>query len=214
MAEEMKLVVLDSKEQARLDELCGVVDRGIQTFFEVGMALAEIRDSKLYRETHGTFEEFCRDKWDISKRHVDRQISAYLVCRNINGTHGSQNDVELVPGNERQVRPLTEFDADTQRELWQRAIEYSIEVGTGKVTGAIVSAVVAEYLRKKAGSEIEKTRKHVSREAVIDPEFKQLFQGLLDQVSKEMNSGFKTTSRVAVLQYLDTLRDLVAKAKG
>ena len=209
MAEELKLVVLDSKEKARFDELCGVVDRGIKTFFEVGMALAEIKDKQLYRETHGTFEEFCYDKWDIHRRHAYRLIDGAMVVTNV--SHGTQN--LAVPTNERQARPLTEFEADLQRELWGLVLERSYE-NDGKITAALVSSVVAEYLRKQTKDGLEKTRTSMSREAVIAPVFKERFQALLDVVSDEVNTGFKNTSRVAVLNHLDAVRDLVARAKG
>ncbi|HEX6762895.1 MAG TPA: hypothetical protein VF094_08855 [Gaiellaceae bacterium] len=52
-------VGLDSRESARLAELEHVVEQGLQTFVEVGLALAEIRDGRLYRATHSTFAEYC-----------------------------------------------------------------------------------------------------------------------------------------------------------
>ena len=89
-----------------------------------------------------------------------------------------------------------------------------MELTRTSVTAALVSSVVAEYLRGKTRDELKKIREHTSREAVIAPVFKERFQGFLDVVSDEINSGFKHTSRVAVLNHLDAVRDLVAKAKG
>lgn len=40
-----------------LEENEAIIERGLATFVEVGTALAEIRDNRLYRESHGTFEE-------------------------------------------------------------------------------------------------------------------------------------------------------------
>ena len=48
-------------EQKRLSELDDIIVRGLQTFFEVGSALAEIRDSRLHRQTHQTFEDYCQN---------------------------------------------------------------------------------------------------------------------------------------------------------
>jgi hypothetical protein len=36
------------------------IDGGIKTFIEVGSALLEIRDDRLYRESYGTFDDYCR----------------------------------------------------------------------------------------------------------------------------------------------------------
>lgn len=43
------LVALASCEQR--------IERGLKTFIDVGQALAEIRDSRLYKGTHETFED-------------------------------------------------------------------------------------------------------------------------------------------------------------
>jgi hypothetical protein len=33
-----------------------------------GTALLEVRDRRLYRETHATFEDYCRERWRFSDR--------------------------------------------------------------------------------------------------------------------------------------------------
>lgn len=194
-------------ESERLDELCGVVDRGIKTFFEVGMALAEIRDSRLYRGSRETFEDFCRDRWDIGKAYAYRCIEAAVVVQNLSPIGDTK------PENEAQARPLTMFEADTQRDLWERVLERSLE-NDGRITAALVSSVVAEYLRGNVTKKLDETKRRVSRETTIEPKFKETFQVFLDVVSDTINAGFRGTSRVAVLQHLDAVRDLVAHTKG
>ncbi len=58
-----------SEKRARLEELQQVIDENIEGFLKVGAALYEIKKTKIYKETHGTFKEFCRDQWDMSKRN-------------------------------------------------------------------------------------------------------------------------------------------------
>ncbi len=48
----------------------------VQTFYEVGNALLQIRDERLYRQTHSTFEEYCREKW--SKNHKSISLCTQL----------------------------------------------------------------------------------------------------------------------------------------
>ena len=43
---------LSVPERSRLAELEAVVEAGLQTFVDVGLALSEIRDGRLYRKTH------------------------------------------------------------------------------------------------------------------------------------------------------------------
>ncbi|MFH1157101.1 MAG: hypothetical protein V1793_25165 [Pseudomonadota bacterium] len=61
--------------------LFGVCEQAIEAdlkgFLAVGRALADIRDNRLYRETHKTFEKYCKDKWDLGRRYADQQIDGY-----------------------------------------------------------------------------------------------------------------------------------------
>ena len=41
-----------------------------------GMALAEIRDKQLYRETHATFAAYVKDCWDMTWRDARRLMDA------------------------------------------------------------------------------------------------------------------------------------------
>ena len=57
---------LSATETDRLAELEDVVGRGMRTFVEVGAALCEIRDQRLYRVMHATFEGYCRERWGFT----------------------------------------------------------------------------------------------------------------------------------------------------
>lgn len=46
------------------------------SFIACGNALAEIRDSKLYRSTHKTFEAYCSDVWGWSRQRAYQLIDA------------------------------------------------------------------------------------------------------------------------------------------
>ena len=52
---------------SRLAELETVIESGIRTFVDVGRALLEIRDSRLYRESYPTFDEYCRERWGFGR---------------------------------------------------------------------------------------------------------------------------------------------------
>ena len=54
---------LSLTELSRREELEHIIQLGLGTFYYVGSALLEIRDSRLYRSTHATFEDYCRDRW-------------------------------------------------------------------------------------------------------------------------------------------------------
>jgi len=94
-----------------LDACERVIEHGIETFIEVGQALLEIRDQRLYRETHATFEEYCKERWRWGRKYVDKQIAAASVASNL-------TPIGVVPGNEAQVRPLVSLAPEVQREVW------------------------------------------------------------------------------------------------
>jgi hypothetical protein len=127
---------LQPDERASLAAHEAVIERGLKTFVEVGNALLAIRDGRLYREGWGTFEEYCRERWAISRIHAHRMIAAAGVAEALLPMGNIQ------PGNERQARPLVGYVAELQRELWQRAIDTAPE---GRLTTGHVQAVVDEY---------------------------------------------------------------------
>lgn len=127
---------LSVTERARLDVLESKIESGIKTFVEVGCALMEVRDSTppLYRETHRTFEGYCRDRWGMSRIHAHRLIEAADVSLNL-------LPVGNTPTSERHLRPLTHLEPEQQREAWRVAVETAPE---GKITAAHVENVVLE----------------------------------------------------------------------
>ena len=68
--------VMSIRESQRLAELEKTIARGKKTFVEVGLALAEIRDLRLYKREYGGFEEYCREKWGWTRQHAYRLIEA------------------------------------------------------------------------------------------------------------------------------------------
>jgi len=56
---------LTSDEAERLRSLEAEAERGFATYLEVGDTLAEIREARLYRHTHPTFEAYLLERWGI-----------------------------------------------------------------------------------------------------------------------------------------------------
>ena len=83
------------------------------------------RSRRLYRHTHATFEDYCRERWGMNRAHAYRLIDAATVAVNLSPMG------DILPTAERQARPLTVLEPAQQREAWQRAVETppTIEVG-------------------------------------------------------------------------------------
>lgn len=134
---------LNANERDRLTQLEVVVERGIKTFIEVGLALTEIRDSRLYRETHSSFEEYVKARWDMSRGHAYRLIDATAVMECL-----QSGDSGVLPRNEAQVRPLLRIyrnaeeddpgsGAQAVREKWDEIVaEHGRSITAAKVRAA------------------------------------------------------------------------------
>ena len=58
---------LSSLSQAEKEERDALELTVQQAFFVAGKALKLLRDKKLYRETHATFESYVRDRFDFTR---------------------------------------------------------------------------------------------------------------------------------------------------
>jgi len=71
---------LSGKEVLRRDKLVAEITSKLKDFMTCAVYFREIRESRLYRDTHSSFVSFCDDHWDLSRTYVDRLISASKVA--------------------------------------------------------------------------------------------------------------------------------------
>jgi len=131
-----------SMETASLPDLEAVIERGQQTFYEVGAALLTIRERRLYRDTHATFEDYCRERWDFSRQRAHQLIQASEVAAMVS----TIVDTPLL-ATESQVRefvPLKD-EPEAVAAVWREVTEHAEETGE-KITAAAVRAAVREHL--------------------------------------------------------------------
>lgn len=134
---------LSLTEQNELQACEQVIERGLQTFYEVGQALMEIRDKQLFRSDYETFDEYCQTRWGFQRPRADKFIRAAEAMHNL-----SPLGLNNMPTNERQVRPLTTLEPEDQRVAWQAVVD---AVGEGKITAAHVEATVKRVQNIKYG---------------------------------------------------------------
>lgn len=137
-------------ERARLEELETVIERGLETFVEVGRALSEIRDNRLYRGEYTTFEEYCRERWRMDRRNANRHIEAANtvgVLGSIDPMKDSNGDGRAGPQNvaqTREIAPLVREDEQEAVEVWRELKE---EYGS-RLTASMVRRVVRPRLER------------------------------------------------------------------
>jgi len=104
-------------EEAGLREGCEqVIRKGLATFAEVGAALMEIRDRRLYRSTHGSFEAYCKATWRFDRTYASRLITASEVAGTV--AHGHRIPPKLT---ERAARELKELPAEKRARAYEKA---------------------------------------------------------------------------------------------
>lgn len=128
--------ILTGAELEELGSLEVTVERGLRAFWEIGQALQQIRDKRLYRQEYATFEEYCICRWEMSRRSAYQLIEAATVYENVR--HGAQ----ILPANERQTRPLVTLPPQKQQEAWAKAVSTA---PSGRVTSTHVAQVAKEY---------------------------------------------------------------------
>lgn len=138
-------VALESVEHERLAHLEAVIGRGLDTFMEVGTALGEIRDARFYRFTHGTFEDYVRERWGMSRPRAYQLIDAATVHRIVSTTV----DTPVLPSEAvaREMAPMLREAAGSIPDVWQ---ESARRAGDQPVTAAVVREVVRERTRSIA----------------------------------------------------------------
>lgn len=112
---------LTTVERSRFRTLEKIIDEGLETYVRVGVALAEVKSAKLYRDDYGTWESYVRQRWNFSKRHADNLISASEVTQRLieNGNNCSQK----LPATESQARELAKAPPEAQAEIWEDVLD-------------------------------------------------------------------------------------------
>jgi N6-adenosine-specific RNA methylase IME4 len=129
-------------ERSRLYQLEETIRQGLNTFVDVGNALLEIRDKRLYRQEYSTFEEYCNKQWNFTKQRVYQLMDSASVM----DTLQKSTTVDFFPTSERQARPLASLETDEQVEVWQQIVEDSLE---NNITANVVLNAVKNYSQKK-----------------------------------------------------------------
>lgn len=148
--------LLNIEERNELERCEVVIKQGLQTFVEVGHALMLIRDKRLYRAEFGTFEDYCNDKWQLTRRHVNRLVGSSQVINNL-GPRGPK------PQYEKHARPLTKLEPELQSKAWNETINRHGD----NITASKVEQVVNEF---KPLNEELKTAKKEPMFAASSPE--------------------------------------------
>ncbi len=133
----MNQLTLTSIEISRLDSCEKVIERGLESFVEVGDALLTIRDNRLYRQTHSTFEKYCRERWGLKRQRAYELIGAYEVV-------DAMSEISDIPppSVESHTAELAPFrdHPEALAEVWKEVSE--------KTNGHLTAADIREHVQR------------------------------------------------------------------
>jgi len=91
----------------------------------VGAALQEVKEDRLYRSTHTTFEDYCREQHDITRQYGYLLVAATVTAQNVN--HGLHSDEPHVT-SERQSREVERlfkagYEVGNVVKVWRKIIK-------------------------------------------------------------------------------------------
>lgn len=141
----MTIVVMND-----LTECERIIERGKQAFVEVGQALLKIKEQGWYKRSHGTFEDYCQERWGWNRAHAYRLIEAAEIVDNLSPI----GDTPMVaPTTETQVRPLAKLPPTEQQAAWTEAVA---ESGGTVPTQRVVEQVVDRRIEAREERKAEK----------------------------------------------------------
>ena len=98
------------------------INQAAQTFFvEAGDAFRLIRDQRLYKDSHSSFDTYCQERWGYTHRRVNQ------ICQGAAAWHEleASERINILPTSERQVRELSQIEPEQRIEAWADAVESS-----------------------------------------------------------------------------------------
>ncbi len=95
-----------------------MIAKGRKTFVEEGLALAEIRDLRLYKQEYSSFAEYCQKKWGWTKQYVNYQIAGAKVKAEL------PEKVATMVATERQARELAKIPAEDRAGVVRAEVDW------------------------------------------------------------------------------------------
>lgn len=217
--------ILPQAEQKRLAFLEDIIRTDMAAFLRVGAALAEIRDTELYRGDALTFELYLKIKWDMSRGQGYRLVNAHTVvkqlelqtkeqCLQIGDTQHAENiDIaKVIPNTESQIRPLTRFKDQPEllAEIWNKAVADS---PSGKITAKRIQETIFSVTGQRAARK-EAGNKEKAAKAPWPKSYSAALQGLNDEISRIRAGRYKEMSRAEIVNSLEAVIEVLQAEVG
>jgi hypothetical protein len=177
-------------DRERLSRLEAVLEANQRNFYEVGRALEEIRERRLYRRIgFDRFEDYVKSRWDMGLSHSYRLIDAYKVVKHLSPIG------EVLPLNEAQARCLTKLDPCDQRQVWRAFL----------ASGSMMKARnIARFVKSYTGR--KRFAPPEDRIDLISEDYRRAVMTMLYQIRLAQNNAWQSTSRQAALYWNQVMK--------
>lgn len=155
-------VEVQATGQLSADEVdaLGTCERAVENLgtatWLAGKALQTIRDGKLYRRTHRTFEDYITERWEIGERTAYQMIEEWPLAERLNQALGrpatASHTRALLPVIARFGTDGLDAATGLYEELRDRAQTESVKL-TATLTGQVVKAVLKNASKQTAATE-------------------------------------------------------------
>ncbi len=126
---------LSPRERGDLATCEAALDNLRVAFWAAGKALQVIRDARLYRATHATFEDYVEERWDMSRPQAYRLVDAWPLAERLSPMGDKLNERQI-----RELLPLAGRHGQDAAVLVYRTVT---ETDGVPVTAAIIHGAVS-----------------------------------------------------------------------
>ena len=194
---------LSEREKKLLTSLEVDIEQNLKGFQKVGYALATIRDQALFREEYDTFEEYCREEWDLGRPRAYQLIASHVVMENLSTIvdKARPEPFSVLPVNEAQARPLSYLPPEQQIEVWEMVLEEA-DTTESRITASFIQHCIDSIRQKKISNTIRKARESSEGRSFLPQPVQLSFQTFLDELRKNTDEGFEPESRKELAKLL------------
>jgi hypothetical protein len=128
---------LTDDELAQLREAEARIQRGLSGFADAGLALGLIRERRLYRSTHDSWEGYLADRWKMTTDYAQKLVAAVRIVHELRDA-----GIVTLPVREVHARQLQRVEPVARPQVWKAALD---------AAGGDPEAVTADSIAEQIG---------------------------------------------------------------
>ncbi|WP_417848386.1 hypothetical protein [Thalassoglobus sp.] len=129
--------------------------------FEIGQALRTIRDEKLYKESHDTYEGYVTERWKITKSGAYQKIKCADVQDVIDKSKlpALNNEAQATELGRLKIEKSSKLDENSIRAIWKEATSHKDR----PATQPFIRELIAKHLGKETQVWYDKQLKEIHK---------------------------------------------------